>query len=214
MILNILTRVVLKGEDAMDGRVSVRRSGVIRSLLCRLFVFSFLLISVYGGCNGGGGITPPPTPTAPPTSTLLSAVLIETGDEPVSCDDPIWNEAEEISVVTSTVVFGNLYGDGQLNMTGTLGATINFNRGNPADLRLTGLYTSGSGQIFIRARWNDVIFNLDRRRALYNGPADPDKTDDPAGPIYGTGKHLVPNRWVMQQTSLQSQSMVVGTMPV
>jgi hypothetical protein len=26
-----------------------------------------------------------------------------------------------------------------------------------------------------------VIFNLDRRRALYNGPADPEKDDDPAG---------------------------------
>jgi hypothetical protein len=105
----------------------------------------------------------------------LSAVLIETGDEPVSCDDPIWNEAEEISVTTSTVVFGNLYGDGQLNMTSTLDSTIYFNRGNPAELKLAGLYTSGSGQIFIRARWNDVIFNLDRRRALYNGLRIPTK---------------------------------------
>jgi|GEM_PF-1168045 len=165
----------------MNGRVSFIGLGVIRSYLVRFFLLSFLLISVYGGCNGGGGISPPPPPTAPPTSTVLSAVLIDMGDEPVSCDDPIWNEAEEISVATSTVVFGNLYGDGQLNMTGTLGATINFNRGNPAELKLTGLYTFGSGQIFIRARWNDVIFNLDRRRALYNGPADLDKADDPAG---------------------------------
>lgn len=46
----------------MNGRASFKRRGVVRPFLFRLFVFSFLLISVYGGCNGGGGITPPPTP--------------------------------------------------------------------------------------------------------------------------------------------------------
>jgi mono/diheme cytochrome c family protein len=74
-----------------------------------------------------------------------------------------------------------LYGDGQLNMSGTFGGTTDFNSGAAANLRLTALYTTGSGQIFIRARWNDTIFNLDRRRALFNGPADPLKDDDPAG---------------------------------
>lgn len=33
------------------------------SVLFRLVLFSFLLVSVYGGCGGGGGFTPVPTPT-------------------------------------------------------------------------------------------------------------------------------------------------------
>jgi hypothetical protein len=102
------------------------------------------------------------------------------GEEPVSCDDPIWAEAQEISVATQTVDAGMLYGGGQLNMSGTFGGTTDFNRGQAANLRLTALYTTGSGQIFMRARWNDEIINLDRRRALFNGPTDPQKPGESA----------------------------------
>ena len=51
----------------MNGRVIFKRKVVFRSFLFRLFVFSFLLMSVYGGCGGGGGITPPPPPPPPPS---------------------------------------------------------------------------------------------------------------------------------------------------
>jgi len=143
----------------------------------------YVVLGSIGGCssNGGGKPTPTPTPSPPPVSDVLGAVFIDMGDEPVSCDDSIWDVAEEISVTTATVDAGMLYGDGQLNMSGTLGGTNDFNSGNPADLKLAALYTLGSGEIFIRASWDDGIFNLDRRRALYNGPADPDKADDPEG---------------------------------
>ena len=124
--------------------------------------------------------TPTPTPTPPPADTL-SAVQIAMGEEPVSCDDPIWDEGDEISVNTGSVRTQALYGNGQLNMTGTFAGAADFNGGETANLRLTALYTTGSGQVFIRARWDDMIFNLDRRRALFNGPADPLKADDPAG---------------------------------
>lgn len=46
----------------MNGRVRLIRNGVFGSFLFRAFIFSFLLMSVYGGCGGGGGITPPPPP--------------------------------------------------------------------------------------------------------------------------------------------------------
>jgi len=127
--------------------------------------------------------TASPTPTPPPSGEVLSAIQINIGEEPTSCDDAIWNEAEELSVNTNSVgtPTQTLYGNGQLNMTGTFAGAADFNGGEPANLRLTALYTTGSGQVFIRARWDDMIFNLDRRRALFNGPADPLKADDPAG---------------------------------
>jgi len=157
-------------------------------LISTFLLISFISLSLIGGCNDndneGGGPqptpTPSPTPTPPPRADL-EAVLISSGEEPTGCDDPIWSEAEEISVATSNADTGMLYGDGELNMSGTFGGTTDFNGGEGANLRLTALYTTGSGQIFIRARWDDRIFNLDRRRALFNGPADPLKSDNPAG---------------------------------
>lgn len=124
--------------------------------------------------------TPAPTPTPPPAGDVLGAVQIGMGEEPTNCDDPIWDEAEELSVNTNSVRTGALYGNGQLNMTGTLNGATNFNSGQPANLRLTALYTTGSGQVFIRARWDDMIFNLDRRRALFNGPSDPQQPGESA----------------------------------
>ena len=61
-----------------------------------------------------------------------------------------------ITVIPRYSDAGMLYGDGQLNMSGTLGGTTTFNRGDGANLRLTALYTTGGSEIFIRARWNDV----------------------------------------------------------
>ncbi len=179
------------------------RKGMNLTLLL-LISSIFVVMGSIGGCsnNGGGGGQPtPPPPTQPPPTqppptqppptqppptqsppgTDLSVVPIDPAQAPVDCEDPIWDEAAEISVTSTTVDAGMLYGDGQLNMSGTLGGTTTFNRGDDANLRLTALYTTGGSEIYIRARWADVIFNLDRRRALYNGPADPDKADDPAG---------------------------------
>jgi mono/diheme cytochrome c family protein len=149
----------------------------------------FVVMGSIGGCsdNNGGGVKPtppPPTqppPTQPPPGADLSAIPIDPAQAPVDCEDPIWDEAAEISVTTGTVVSGRLYGDGQLNMSGTFGGTTDFNSGDDANLRLAALYTTGGSEIYIRARWDDTIRNLDRRRALYNGPADPEKPDDPAG---------------------------------
>lgn len=171
----------------------------IQHILALLLVISIALGNM-GGCDDGNIFIPPtpvptptptpvptptpaptPTPTPPPVGADLNAVPIAPESAPVDCDDPIWNEAEEISVATATVDSGMLYGDGELNMTGTFGGTSDFNSGNPANLQLTALYTE-AGQIFIRARWDDMIFNLDRRRALFNGPPDPDKPEEsPAG---------------------------------
>ena len=52
----------------MDGRVNYIRKGFIRSYLFRAIAFSFLLISIGGGCDGGGGGGIVPPPTSPPSS--------------------------------------------------------------------------------------------------------------------------------------------------
>ncbi|MCK5710520.1 MAG: hypothetical protein KAI07_08270, partial [Deltaproteobacteria bacterium] len=104
-----------------------------------LLIFSiFVVLGSIGGCsdNNGGGPPPPtqPPPTQPPPGTDLSAIPIDPAEAPVDCEDPIWDDATEISVTTGTVDSGMLYGDGQLNMSGTLGGTTDFNRGDDANL--------------------------------------------------------------------------------
>lgn len=58
----------------MNGRVSFQSRVVFRSFLFRLFVFSFLLMSVYGG---GGGITPPPPPPPPVDGNKLNIEILD-----------------------------------------------------------------------------------------------------------------------------------------
>jgi OmcA/MtrC family decaheme c-type cytochrome len=48
----------------MIGRVKLPKVGTVLPYIFRTFIFSFLLISIYGGCGGGGGgVTPTPPPT-------------------------------------------------------------------------------------------------------------------------------------------------------
>ena len=106
----------------MNGRVSYVGAGVLRSYLFRIFVFSFLLISVYGGCNGGGGITPPPPPPPPIDGNKLN---IEILDAFIGADNrtvatirltdengnPISRDGVEISFIIARIVESGEYID-------------------------------------------------------------------------------------------------------
>jgi len=108
--------------------------------------------------------------------TMLEAKRM--ASPPSGIDDPVWDQLAPFQVDVSAMSSGLVYGDGQLNMSGTFGGVPDFNEGNPANLELRAIHDGTD--LFILAEWNDVKFNLDRRRWLYNGPLDPLKADESA----------------------------------
>jgi hypothetical protein len=97
---------------------------------------------------------------------------------PSGIDDPIWSGIRPLQVEMSNMSTGLVYGDGQMNMTGTFAGLDGFNGGDPADLEMRAVHDGTD--LYILAEWNDVNFNLDRRRWLYNGPLDPLKAGESA----------------------------------
>jgi len=89
---------------------------------------------------------------------------------PAGLDDPIWDGITAFTPTLSDMSTGLLYGDGQLNMSGTFDGVVDFNGGEPADLSLKATHDGTS--LYILAEWTDREFNLDRRRWLFNGPSD------------------------------------------
>jgi len=91
-------------------------------------------------------------------------------------DDSIWDQIAPLAPDLSTMNAGYLYGDGQLNMSGTFEGLESFNGGAPANLELRAVHDGTS--LYILAEWNDTTFDPDRRRWLFNGPTDPLKAGE------------------------------------
>ncbi len=126
-----------------------------------------------------------PTPTVPadatPTPTVeavtqLTAQRVATA--PTGIDDPVWDTLVPFKPSLSNMSTNLLYGDGELNMSGTFAGVDDFNGGDPADLELRALHDGEN--IYVLAQWNDTVLNLDRRRWLYDGPEDPLKPGESA----------------------------------
>lgn len=129
-----------------------------------------------------GAATPTPgaaTPTEAGTPTPGPAADVQAarvGTGPTGIDDPLWSGITPFTPALGTVSSGLIYGDGQLNMSGTFEGIAGFNGGASANLQLRAVH---DGQkIYILAEWNDTIFNVDRRRWLFDGPSDPLKASE------------------------------------
>ncbi len=108
--------------------------------------------------------------------TTLRAARVANG--PDGIDDSIWGGIAPFAVGIGNVSRGLVYGDGQLNMSGTFDGLADFNGGDAANLEMRAVHDGTD--IYILAEWDDVVFNLDRRRWLYNGPLDPLKAGESA----------------------------------
>lgn len=97
---------------------------------------------------------------------------------PSGIDDPLWDQLAAFTPELRTMNAGYLYGDGQLNMSGTFEGLESFNSGEPANLELRAAHDGTN--LYILADWNDTNFNVDRRRWLFNGPTDPLKPGESA----------------------------------
>ncbi|MBI3872817.1 MAG: c-type cytochrome [candidate division Zixibacteria bacterium] len=94
---------------------------------------------------------------------------------PARLDDPYWANADWLAVACSTMSASMLYGDGELNMTGTFAGTGSFHGGHDPQLTLKAAYDHTD--VYILAEWSDSDLDLNRRRWLYDGPHDPLKPD-------------------------------------
>jgi hypothetical protein len=111
-----------------------------------------------------------------PPVTELEARRVATA--PTGLDDPLWNGIAPFAPDLSNISTGLLYGDGQLNMSGTFDGVDEFNGGEPANLELRAVHDGAT--LYILAEWNDTTLNVDRRRWLFDGPADPLKPSESA----------------------------------
>lgn len=115
-------------------------------------------------------------------ATVLQVRSVSTA--PTGIDDAVWQTVAALQVQldeginVSNQSGGQLYGDGELNMTGTFNGLTDFNDGSPANLSLKAVHTSTD--LFILAEWDDSEFNVDRRRWLFDGPTDPLKPNEAA----------------------------------
>ncbi|MFQ5665342.1 MAG: ethylbenzene dehydrogenase-related protein [Candidatus Binatia bacterium] len=110
----------------------------------------------------------------PVPADVLQAQRVTTA--PTGIDDPLWDSVPAFVPTLDNRSTNLRYGDGQLNMTGTFGGLATFNGGNPAELQLRAVHDGQN--LYILAQWNDTVFNLDRRRWLYDGPTDPLKPNE------------------------------------
>lgn len=105
----------------MNNRVRFLRLGEFPSLISRLVIFSFILVSVYGGCGGGGGFTPIPTPPPSDGNKLNIEILdafIGDDDHPVANikltdenGNPISRDGVSISFIIARIIESGEYID-------------------------------------------------------------------------------------------------------
>ncbi len=131
------------------------------------------------GCSDDDVIAPPPPPPPPPppaATTTLQAALVTTA--PSELNSAYWATADWREITATTMSAGLVYGDGQLNMSGTFGGAAEYNDGNDPALTLKAAYDATN--LYMLAEWTDSDMNLDRRRWLYDGPVDPRKVGESA----------------------------------
>lgn len=122
-------------------------------------------------------IQPPPGPVIPRATDTLQAAYVTT--PPNSVNSPYWSTANYHPVTAVNLSTSNVYPDGLLNMTGTWTGLSDFNEGHSPNLIMKAAYDSVN--LYILIEWNDTSLNLQYATWLYNGPADPLKTDTTGG---------------------------------
>jgi len=142
----------------------------------KIYILFLFLLGLYSACKYDT-IPMPPGPVVPKATDTLNAVYVKTS--PNSISSSYWSTANYHPVTCADLSTGQLYGDGLLNMTGTHNGNSSFNQGNPPDLIMKAAYDSEN--LYILLQWNDNSLNLSNSSWLYNGPADPLKSDTTGG---------------------------------
>jgi mono/diheme cytochrome c family protein len=119
----------------------------------------------------------PPVPRVPVQTEMLEATF--SSSSPNSISHAFWKKADFMNVTAQDLSTQNLYEDGVLNMTGTYNGKSQFNNGKNPNIVLKAAYDNQ--KLYILAEWTDSDMDVSQTSWLWNGPADPLKTDPTAG---------------------------------
>ncbi len=143
-----------------------------------LLIMFCLSLVIWQSCRKDYTYVIPPPPGPHSTDTLFALFVTTSPDKITS---PFWSKANYLSVNTTDVSKGLLYGYGWLNMTGTFSGETSFRSTNPG-LTLKAAYDSAN--LYILAEWQDTVADFSYGSLMFNGSTDPKKTDTTNGWTY------------------------------
>ena len=148
------------------------RSFIKPLLICIIGIAILLTWS----CRKDSIYEPPGPHVSNPVNSLIASYVTVA---PSSLTSPYWKTADYLKVTARDVSKNQLYGDGLMNMVGTILGLSSFNNGADPALKLKAAYDNTN--LYIMAEWTDPQVNPEFARWFYNGPADPLKTETSNG---------------------------------
>jgi mono/diheme cytochrome c family protein len=141
----------------------------------KLFILIVFILSILTACENEK-IPAPIPPHISSSVDSLKSIFVK--DSIVTVNSAIWNTADYFTVVLTNVSTGQTDPtDGILNSSiGTFNGLSFFNYGAKPTLTLKSVYNNN--RIYILAQWNDSSLDVSGKVWLWNGPKDPNKSDD------------------------------------
>ena len=143
-----------------------------------LMTILLVLLIVFVSCESEKRFPPKGyIPNTPESSDKIEAQYFWVSQDKLSSS--YWNVASFKEVDLLDKVSKKLYSDGVLNATGTYNGLSSFNKGNDAKLKIKAGYDDT--YIYIWVEWKDTTANADYLAWLWDGDADPLKSDSTTG---------------------------------
>jgi mono/diheme cytochrome c family protein len=134
------------------------------------FLFVIFLLPFVSCTEDYFPIPPPlPPPETPKETSTVEAKYVTT--PPSTVNNSYWSKANFRKVSLSNLNYNELYGDGLLNMTGTINGLSSFNNGTNPNVTMKAAYDDD--HVYILIEWADKRIDASNSSWLYNGPADP-----------------------------------------
>ncbi len=113
---------------------------------------------------------------APPPHVAVQTTNLEAmyaSKVPLSVTDKFWKEVDYLKVAVKNLNTDSLYGDGLLNMTGTLKGLTNFNNGKDPEVSVKAAYDDS--KLYVYLQWTDPNLDPSFANSIFDGSADPNK---------------------------------------
>lgn len=165
-------------EKSYNSNKEYEKHKIMHTIKKYSLIMICLSLMVWQSCRKDFTFVPPPPP-GPHCMDTLEAVFVST--PPNTITSAFWSKANYLCVNTTDISKGLLYDYGWLNMTGTINGLSSFRSKNPG-LTIKAAYDNTN--LYILAEWQDTVADFSYGSLMYNGPADPRKTDTTGGWTY------------------------------
>lgn len=135
-----------------------------------------VVIALATSCEYDNYPVPPPPKVAKETTVLEASY---TTTVPVTLAAAYWKTADWKKVTASDLSTLKLYSDGFLKMTDSYNGKTSFNGGTSTDITMKAAYDEQ--KLYILVEWTESDFSPMYAFSLYDGPADPLKSDSTGG---------------------------------